>query len=210
MKASVISNELNKTGQLLLCPNCNFRITIINHFGSQENNSNHSSQLAINSVCYDNNHKKFSNDYIHNLKNANTFCVNHSVIGKFLCERCNCVLCEDCASEHEKQKLGHLISLYVEKSTKHCNKHLNETANCFCKQCEVLFCDKCSEEHKEHECDNNVINDKSNIKENNKKVLLEIKKQQAKQIENLVIQLVQSKEEVQLEIHEIENQLGKK
>ena len=211
MKDSFSLNELTKTGQLLLCPNCQFRVSIINNYlSSNTNNAKQTSQLLVNSICYDNNHKIFSNDYINGFNNTVHYCVNHeNKVSNYYCTKCNCFYCDRCADEHEKQKADHVVSLFMEKSKKRCcYKHQNEVASFKCKECNEIFCDKCNDEHKEHNISNELINkDKDKNEKYTKEMLLDIKKTQANQIETLVKQLLNAKEEIQFEILEIEEQL---
>ena len=212
MKDSFSFNECTKTGQLLLCPNCQFRVSIINSYlssldTSKTHGAKYSSQLSVNSICHDKDHKLFSNDYINGFNNSVHCCVNHEDKAGNYCTKCNCFYCDTCADEHEKQKTGHIVSLFMEKSNKRCYKHDNEIASFRCKECNEIFCNKCNEEHIEHNISNELV-DKDKTDSYKKEMLLDIKKQQIKQIEILVKQLLSAKEEIQFEISEIEDQIS--
>ena len=71
---------------------------------SNTNNAKQSLQLSVNSMCYDNIHKLFSNNYINEFKNSVYYCINNheDKASNNYCTKCNCLYYNSCADEHEK------------------------------------------------------------------------------------------------------------
>jgi hypothetical protein len=110
MNSNIALSNPTKKGKLVLCPKCQFRITIVNNYASSD--SYHDSLLSFNSICYQNEHKDSSSNYIDNLQESVQFCTKHNeTIGKFNCIKCNLFFCEKCALEHEKEKFSHKLIL---------------------------------------------------------------------------------------------------
>ena len=55
-------------------------------------------------MCYGNNHKLFSNNYINEFKNSVHYCINNheDKASNNYCTKCNCLYYNSCADEHEK------------------------------------------------------------------------------------------------------------
>ena len=198
-----------KPGQILLCPNCTFRISLINTFSST---SAPSSQLSINSTCNNPEHKCISESSLQNLQNSIKHCKlcnsKANVIGKYFCSNCNMFFCDQCSKVHEKKDPSHFISLYVVKSNKVCHKHKDRLACYSCKKCDILICEDCIKKHKSHDIKKDLLRNKKH--NNDKQHILQIKKQQLKQIDNLISQLMNAFEAVQCEIQQIEKEINNK
>ena len=170
MNSSISLSNPTKKGKLLLCPQCQFRITIVNNYSSSD--SSHDTLLSFNSICDSNEHKEYSSNYIDTLPESIKFCTKHNeTIGKFNCIKCNLFFCEKCALEHEKERFSHKLNVRDIKTE---NDNDNEQ-NC----------------------------------NYNKEMFLEIKKQQAKLIEELIKQMVGAKELIQEEIHQMSKSMYK-
>jgi septal ring factor EnvC (AmiA/AmiB activator) len=116
--------------------------------------------------------------------------------------------CDQCSKIHEKKDPSHFISLHVVKSNKVCHKHKDRLACYSCKKCDVLICEDCIKKHKSHDIRKDLLQNKKH--NNDKQHLLQIKKQQLKQIDNLISQLMNAFEAVQCEIQQIEKEINKK
>ena len=166
-----------KSGQILLCPSCTFRITLINTFSST---SAPSSQISINSLCEDPAHKYISESSVQNLHNSIKHCKlcdpKSKTIGKYFCSNCSLFFCDACSKEHEKKEPSHFISLHVVKSNKPCHKHKDKLACFSCKKCDILICEDCVKKHKSHDIRKDLLQNKKN--NNDQQHLLQIKKQQ--------------------------------
>ena len=163
----------HKPGQILLCPNCTFRISLINTFSST---SAPSSQLSINSTCNHPEHKCISESSLRELQNSIKHCKlcnsNNSkanVIGKYFCSNCNMFFCDQCSKAHEKKDPSHFISLHVVKSNKVCHKHKNRLACYSCKKCDILICEDCIKKHKTHEIRKDLLRNKKRTRQKSKK-----------------------------------------
>lgn len=122
----------------------------------------------------------------------------------------------DCAnSEHKKYSSNYINNF--QNTMKFCTKHNETIGEYSCIKCKLFFCEQCALEHTSkmtrhdtvlHEIRTNTENSENNCNYNKEK-FLEVKKQQAKLIEELVKQMVFAKEAVENEIHQIDKYSNK-
>lgn len=190
--------------QIYFCPTCPILLTKLSKYSETKL----SSFLVVTSKC---NHNIPQNVDYEKYKNLELKCTNHqSVKGEFFCSECKKYFCQKCAENHNRKE-NHEFCFCHKKSDKICSKHNNAQLTNYCKHCNEVLCFNCLEDHKGHNISDKVEDfflysfDFLSLRQ-----ILDNKKAQLKQINDLFHKIIQLKKKIAQEIVDIEQIITEK
>lgn len=186
----------------IICPECQINCSLINSFS----NSSLSSQILLSLNCLNQTHMLNKKKNINkNFYNAIQQCSIHK--DKFVhyqCTACDTFLCDECSKKHKEEIPSHTQIEFLSKSNKKC--HIHQEALLFnCDTCKQLLCVKCKSggNHSGHTINDNIYENyfyytkKSKLED-----FIKSKKDQVKQIDDLIQKLFVLKGIIQKEIYD--------